>query len=706
MPGVSALAPPPSFVRRLVVILAVFVPLVVDPQGDTLAFKKLALGILGTSALALEAFEVFVLRRQPLRPTVAEWLLLALALWGACSLGWSPNPALGHVGVGVLFGMLGIARGVRQSIARESSVGRWIAALLTVGVVALVVDGAAVARYSVELDISDRKHASWLFKHNNMAANYAAVLAPLAAVLALAATSMRGRVVCWSLAAGVLAYQALLRSRAGMAATLLGVAAVGLLYFLRGRIARPGRRAATAMVVLCVVLALLPSSEQARGKAKEVFYFGVSLLEELEIGDLRHAAFRPGVYRRTMELVSESPVLGVGVGNFPVGYARYDPRVVEIPHAHNDALQVLAELGLVGLLLYLGLMSALLWQVLGGLAARDGGAGAVWSAGLGGALVVFWAGGLFEVPFALGDTACNLALLVALSARLSAAPQAWQVGRAARPLALVALLLTLSMVGLLARRLPASGLLASAQRALELGAYPEAREYLTELAELGTGSHVPYLQLGLLAQSTEDWQSALENFQAARRLWPYSLNLLELEAKSLMRLGRNDEAVARCEESVALTPGDRTTRARLCLFLAQAGRVTEAIDQATFLLQSHRANSIDIVALLARLHLRSSNEQTGDKRMLDLVASRHFYAVLLQDGDPRYFSEWNREFRHLTHQLQSLPGSVNTWWPTYIQFMSASGEHMPKTALWTAVDGEGQRLWPGWDEKFGPPNPR
>jgi len=706
MPGVLAPAPAPGIARRLTVVLAIFVPLVVDPYGDTLALKKLVLGLLGTTALALEALEVLLLRRPFLRPSVAEWLLLALGVWGAISLSWASNPALGHVGVGAVFGMLGVARGVRQSITQESAVRGWIVALLAVGVVALVVDGAALVRYGAELQLADRKHASWLFQHNNMAANYAAVLAPLAAVLALAASSLRGRVVCWLLAGGVLTYQVLLRSRAGIAATLLGVAVVGLAYALRGRIARPGRRVATTLVMLCVVMALLPSFDWARGKAKGAFYFGVSVLEELEIGGLKNAAFRPGIYRRTMEMVSDSPVMGVGVGNFPVEYARFDPRVVEIPHAHNDALQVLAETGLVGLLLYLGLMCALLWQVLGGLSSREG-QSAVWAAGFGGALVVFWAGGLFEIPFALGATACNLALLTALTARLATVPRAWQMQNAARPLALVALLLALLMAGLLARRLPASSLHYRAQRAQALGAYDVAQGHLVELAELGTGTHVPYLQLGLLAQETEDWQSALGHFQAARRLWPHSLRLLELEAKSLMRLGRNDEAVARCEEAVALTPGDRETRARLILFLAQAGRISEAIDQATYLLQSHRADSIDIVAFLARLHLRSSNEQTGDARIVDLVASRHFYAVLLEDGDPDHFDEWNRAFRHVTHLLQSLPGALNTWWPLYRQFLQSSGwKVIPGPALWTAVDGEGQKLFPGWNEKLGPPDRR
>lgn len=709
--------PLPSAVRRLAVALAILVPLLVDPHGDTLALKKLALGLLGSAALALEAFEVLLLRRRAMAPSLVEWLLAGLGLWGACSLFGAANPALGLVGVGAFFGMLGVTRGVRQSLSRKTSVGGWVMAVLAVGLVALVVDGVAVVREGVELQLATRKHASWLFQHNNMAANYAAVLAPLAAALGLAGASRRGRIAGWLLVFGVLAYQVLLHSRAGLGSTVLGVGLTGLLFALRGRVTRPGRRSAALLTVLCVALALLPSSDRARGLAKEVFYSGVRLLEELEIGDIADASFRPGIYRRTMELVAEAPLRGVGLGNFPVGYARFDPRSVEIPHAHNDALQVLAEMGLVGLLLFLGLMSALLWQVLVGLSARDddgpgeAGPGPVWAAGLGGAVVVFLIGGLFEVPFALGGTACNLALLMALSGRLAGAPRPWSDGGAergfglAKTLALVVMFSSLWLAGLLFGRLPASRLFDAARQARRAGDLAEARRCLTELAALGTGMHVPYLQLGKLAEGAGDWQSALDNYQSARRLWPHSLKLLELEAEALMQLGRNDEAVAVCEQAVSLTPTDRAMQARLVVLLAQAGRLSEAIDRATYLLQSRPADSTEIVAVLARLYARSSKELEGPERIHALVAGRHFYAVLLQDGDPVAFGDWNREFRHLTHQLQMLPGSPAIWWSVYEDFRAAGGWQLPSAALWTAVDGEGEELFPGWDEAAGPPLP-
>ncbi|GEM_PF-1860026 len=717
MLAVSSPVPLPSAARRLAVALAILVPLFVDPHGDTLALKKLSLGILGSLALAFEAAEVFLLRRRAMAPSVAEGMLAGLALWGACSLSWAVNPALGLVGVGVLFGMLGVTRGVRQSLFGNRRVSSWVAAVLAVGLVALVVDGVAVVREGMSLQLAARKHASWLFGHNNMAANYAAVLAPLAAAFAMTAEGRGRRVGGWLLVVVVVGYQVLLHSRAGLASTLLGVGLAGVLFVVRARVRRPGRRAAALLGAFCIAAALLPSSDRARGLAKEAFFRGVSLLEELKIADLADASFRPGVYRRTMELVAEAPLLGAGLGNFPVAYSRFDPRAVEIPHAHNDALQILAELGLVGLLMFFGLLSALVWQVLLGLSSREADLArdrrkSVWAAGLGGAVVVFLVGGLFEVPFALGDTACNLALLIALSGRLAAEPRAWSKEApgdgfgVVRLVAVLALLPLLLLAGFLAARMPASSLFARAQRAREVGNLEEARRHLTRLAELNTGMHVPDLQLGQLAEQAGDWQTALEHFQSARRLWPHSLRLLELEAEALMQLGRNDEAVAICEQAAALAPGDRAMQARLVLLLAQAGRLTEALDQATYLLQSHPTASTEIVAFLARLHQRQSKDLDGQARVEALVASRHFYAVLLQDGSPGAFHEWNSEFRHLTHQLQSLPGAPGSWWGVYERFRSGGGWQLPNVALWTAVDGTGEEIFPGWDEAAGPPLPR
>ncbi len=80
--------------------------------------------------------------------------------------------------------------------------------------------------------------------------------------------------------------------------------------------------------------------------------------------------------------------LGVGAGNYAVAYAGYNlPRWYEpLGHAHNVYLNFAAEAGLLGLLAYLWLWLASLWQALRTAASGDRFAAAV-GAGVLGALV-------------------------------------------------------------------------------------------------------------------------------------------------------------------------------------------------------------------------------------------------------------------------------------------------------------------------------
>jgi len=62
----------------------------------------------------------------------------------------------------------------------------------------------------------------------------------------------------------------------------------------------------------------------------------------------------PGKIKRlwnTAEIIKEHPIVGVGVGNFKVHYDKYSRLKVNTNDAHNDYVQMLCELGIVGLYL-------------------------------------------------------------------------------------------------------------------------------------------------------------------------------------------------------------------------------------------------------------------------------------------------------------------------------------------------------------------
>jgi len=56
------------------------------------------------------------------------------------------------------------------------------------------------------------------------------------------------------------------------------------------------------------------------------------------------------IWRTTLNLIADYPLLGVGLGAFPTAYTKYDPAggFLEVNAVHNDYLQLLSETGVVG----------------------------------------------------------------------------------------------------------------------------------------------------------------------------------------------------------------------------------------------------------------------------------------------------------------------------------------------------------------------
>ena len=63
---------------------------------------------------------------------------------------------------------------------------------------------------------------------------------------------------------------------------------------------------------------------------------------------------RLGVWRVAVDAFTENPVLGLGAQNFEIYYAQHRTTVEDMRQPHSQPLQLLSELGLPGLLLYVG----------------------------------------------------------------------------------------------------------------------------------------------------------------------------------------------------------------------------------------------------------------------------------------------------------------------------------------------------------------
>jgi putative inorganic carbon (HCO3(-)) transporter len=75
-----------------------------------------------------------------------------------------------------------------------------------------------------------------------------------------------------------------------------------------------------------------------------------------------NAQIRLNLWRAGLRMFADHPVLGVGAGVFPIAYGK-DYRDPEMPYntwwtAHNSVIEVMAELGLAGLVVWIGLIAS------------------------------------------------------------------------------------------------------------------------------------------------------------------------------------------------------------------------------------------------------------------------------------------------------------------------------------------------------------
>ncbi len=129
----------------------------------------------------------------------------------------------------------------------------------------------------------------------------------------------------------------------------------------RARLSRAGVAVALAAIVAAGAAASIPGRFNPRDAGDAKRY--AKVVEVLQEGlDTRSTALRTrlGLWRRTVSMIADHPLLGVGPGNWPVAFPRYaEPGATRDGvltatlgprQAHDDLLERMAETGLLGLL--------------------------------------------------------------------------------------------------------------------------------------------------------------------------------------------------------------------------------------------------------------------------------------------------------------------------------------------------------------------
>jgi putative inorganic carbon (hco3(-)) transporter len=231
------------------------------------------------------------------------------------------------------------------------------------------------------------------FRQPNPYAGYLGLVAPLAISLALWAWTSRQRTTLrLALAAAAVVISLGLLVSWSRGAWLAFGAAVAVVVLAHTRRAAPVAIVLAALVTLVLIVFggadLLPASIAGRlGELRE--YVGLIDITRTEVTDANFSVIeRLAHWQAALDMWRDHLWLGVGAGNYAVVYENYNlPRWYEaLGHAHNVYLNFAAEAGLLGLLAYLWLWLASLWQALRAAASGDRFTAAI-GAGVLGALV-------------------------------------------------------------------------------------------------------------------------------------------------------------------------------------------------------------------------------------------------------------------------------------------------------------------------------
>lgn len=339
-----------------ILVLLLYLPAL---QAPFLAPKFAALEL--AASLGLVAF---ALRRASTeRPRWARgmsagaWLVLATtaASWAAAA----------HGPLGAPYGMDAMARWVSLfGLACAASVvddagARWrVFEAITIAAAGVAAIGILQHLGLLPMSIPIISIPGSTFGNRNPAGEAIAMALPFGVSAAARSKARESRLPMGASVLLELLFLAATRARGAWIGAACGLAA--LAWLARVRLSRTATAATIAAVVIAGVVASVPGRFNPRDAGDAKRFAGV--VEVLQEGfDTRSTALktRLGLWRRTLSMVDEHPVLGVGPGNWPIAFPRYaEPGAMRdgvltaarAPRqAHDDGLERAAETGLVGL---------------------------------------------------------------------------------------------------------------------------------------------------------------------------------------------------------------------------------------------------------------------------------------------------------------------------------------------------------------------
>ena len=208
------------------------------------------------------------------------------------------------------------------------------------------------------------------FGNRNVASQFVSMVVPLLPALFFCSRRKSLRFLVAFIALVSLSYLVFSKTRAGWLASFVSISFV-LVCLLRdaGRgdsLVKIPRKAVAAVLapifsLLVLSLFLFPTLFQnITGNIKDALRHSIVIGGRVVLEDTTTARF--AIWKNSLEMIRDRPILGFGMGNFDVFYPIYSQRAIKDKlfseelqprNAHNDFIQTAVERGLVGLVLFI-----------------------------------------------------------------------------------------------------------------------------------------------------------------------------------------------------------------------------------------------------------------------------------------------------------------------------------------------------------------
>ncbi len=548
-------------VATLIAVFLFTLPLIVAVGNDDPASLPQTIWL--QVAVPLLWIARFAMKRSPGPHRISRFFgpVVAFLAWSALSTLWATDFFASERVLFLWVAAVGLAFLIANTIESSAHARRLLLALFWASV---VVSGIGLAQHLGGWNgLPQAFPPAGTMGNKNVAAGFVAVMAPLG-VAAFAAATTGASFLAISVATA-LAFVVHAGCRA--AGLALGAQLVLALSFLpvRDLVSRWPRtkwRALCAGVVVFLCLSAMAPAElspvqEATSGLPVVGSESPEPLAPVE-GAYRSVAIRIGIWRNALEMIRAAPFRGVGIGNFPVHYPRFandapdHTRIEErVESAHNDYVQLTAELGLLGagLLGWLALLTVrAVAKAFREASSHDQPFYLATGLGLLGLLVLAAASPTVYQPVSLAAAATFTGVVLAAHSHAQGASPAekgrketgWRYGS------------TLGFVG-------ASALLVAA---CSWG-----------LAQIQADRHV--LRMGM-AEARGDWPAVVREGLAARRLNPGRAGTRFGTASAMLRLGQTREAAEMLEEFAAVDPYNVNALGNLGIAYATLGDLKQA----------------------------------------------------------------------------------------------------------------------------------